>query len=100
MQNISLQGSPCRLHGLTGLKLFALSQFLTYQKIIQPHLECVGQKQLSSDMQVIYNPDFLRPSRKSPLENILGKGENAGNQHFLFFPKCFLPFLKQIKILS
>ena len=23
------------------------------------------------------------------LENILGKGENAGIQHFLFFPKCF-----------
>ena len=25
----------------------------------------------------------------------LGKGENVGNQHFLFFPKCFLPILKQ-----
>ena len=23
------------------------------------------------------------------LENILGKGENAGNQHFLLFPQCF-----------
>ena len=23
-------------------------------------------------------------------ENIVGKGENAGNQHFLLFPKCFL----------
>ena len=27
------------------------------------------------------------------IENILGKGENAKNQHFLIFPKCFLwPF--------
>ena len=26
----------------------------------------------------------------------MGKGENAGNQHFLFFPQCFLPFPKQI----
>ena len=25
-------------------------------------------------------------------ENIVGKGENAGNQHFLFFPQCFLPY--------
>ena len=25
-----------------------------------------------------------------------GKGENAGNQHFLLFPKMFLPFQKQI----
>ena len=23
-------------------------------------------------------------------ENIVGKGENAGSQHFLLFPKCFL----------
>ena len=24
------------------------------------------------------------------LENIMGKGENAGYQHFLLFPQCFL----------
>ena len=24
------------------------------------------------------------------VENIVGKGENAGHQHFLFFPQCFL----------
>ena len=28
-------------------------------------------------------------------ENIVGKGENAGNQHFLHFPQYFLPYLKQ-----
>ena len=27
---------------------------------------------------------------KKPFENIVGKGENAGNQHFLLFPQCFL----------
>ena len=26
----------------------------------------------------------------------MGKGENAGNQHFLLSPQCFLPFPKQI----
>ena len=36
---------------------------------------------------------------KQPFENIVGKGENAGNQHFLLFPQCFLPFPKQISIL-
>ena len=36
--------------------------------------------------------------RKKAFENILVKGENAGNQHFLFFPQCFLTFLKQILI--
>ena len=25
-------------------------------------------------------------------KNTVGKGENAGNQHFLLFPQCFLPY--------
>ena len=29
-------------------------------------------------------------------ENIVGKGENAGNQHFLLFPQCFISFSIQI----
>ena len=29
------------------------------------------------------------------LENIVGKGENAGTQHFLLFPQCFLLFPTQ-----
>ena len=33
----------------------------------------------------------LTTPRKKPFENIFGKGENAGNQHFLLFPQCFLP---------
>ena len=32
------------------------------------------------------------------IQNILGKGENACNQHFLLFSQCFLPFQKQILI--
>ena len=36
--------------------------------------------------------------RKEAFENILGKGENAGNQHFLLLPQCFLPFQKQVLI--
>ena len=43
-----------------------------------------------------HNPEFKRPPTKKPFENIVGKGENAGNQHFLLFPQCFLPFTKQI----
>ena len=26
-----------------------------------------------------------------PVENIVGKGENAGDQHFLLFPQSFRP---------
>ena len=30
---------------------------------------------------------------KKPVENIMGKGDNAGNQHCLLFPQCFIHFL-------
>ena len=33
---------------------------------------------------LILNPDFNDP-KKWPDENIMGNGENAGNQHFLLF---------------
>ena len=39
---------------------------------------------------------LLTTQHKKPLENIVGKGENAGNQHFLLLPQCFLPFQRQI----
>ena len=35
---------------------------------------------------------------KKAFENVVGKGENAGNQHFLLFPQCFLLFPTQISI--
>ena len=41
---------------------------------------------------------ILTTLKKKPLENSVGKGENAGNQHFLLFPQCFLLFPKQISI--
>ena len=35
---------------------------------------------------------LLTTLRRKALENTVGKGENAGNQDFLLFPQCFLPF--------
>ena len=32
------------------------------------------------------------------IEEIMGKGENAGYQYFLIFQRCFLPFHNQIPI--
>ena len=34
---------------------------------------------------------------KKPFGNKVGKGENAGNQHFVLFP-CFLPFPRTISV--
>ena len=33
-----------------------------------------------------------------PFENIEGKEENAGNQHFHLFPQCFLPITERISV--
>ena len=41
---------------------------------------------LSTFYQTI--PTFNNPT-KEPFENIVTKGENAGDQHFLFFPTMF-----------
>ena len=35
--------------------------------------------------------------RKEAFENILEKGENAGNKHFLLFTNCFSSFQKLIQ---
>ena len=43
---------------------------------------------------------LLTTSKMKPFENIVGKGENAGNQHFLLFPQYFVPFPKQISFFS
>ena len=40
-------------------------------------------------------PNFNDPE-KEDLENIKGKRENAGYQHFLLFPQLFLPLPRQI----
>ena len=43
---------------------------------------------------------LLTPLEKKAFENIEGKGENAGNQHFLLFPQCFLLFPTRISIIE
>ena len=39
---------------------------------------------------------FDAPEEKKPFENIVGKVENAGTQHLLLLPQCFLPHKRQI----
>ena len=37
----------------------------------------------------------LTTQKMWPFENLMGTGENAGNQQFVLFPQCFLTFPKQ-----
>ena len=54
------------------------------------------KRQIPSLKSLPHKPRFLMMLKKRAFENIVGKGENAGNQHFLLFPQCFLPYQIQI----
>ena len=57
---------------------------------------------LISDYPFTMQSGVLKTIGKTDVENIARKGENAGNQHFLLFPLCFLPYQRNIafKLLS
>ena len=42
------------------------------------------------------NALFFTTLKKEAFENIAGKEENAGDQHFLLFPQCLQLFQRQI----
>ena len=59
---------------------------------------------INSTFLTLYNtiPTFI-DHEKEAFRKHYGKGENAGNQHFLLFPQCFLPIYpsqKQFLFLS
>ena len=43
----------------------------------------------SINLTLYYTVPTLNDCEKKSFENIVGKGENAGNQHFFPFPKLF-----------
>ena len=43
-------------------------------------------------------PTFNSPEKRDLSENIVGKGENAGSQHFLLLIQCFLPMTERISV--
>ena len=45
---------------------------------------------------ITINPIFQPPQKKRLFGNIVGKIEDAGNQHFILFPQCFQPIPKRI----
>ena len=57
-----------------------------------------GEKLNTSCCFFTTESQILMTLGKRPPENIVAKGENAGNQHFLLFPQCFPSFPNQISI--
>ena len=86
----TLNGNLRNAHGKSSFSICHKVVFFSYfwKKCIQfpihEHLTITKQSLLLSTL------------RKNPFENIVGKGENAGNQHFLLFLQCFLSFPKHI----
>ena len=47
---------------------------------------------------LLFKLAYFTFNKRKPFENIVGKEENAGNQHFLLFLQCFLLFRTEIAI--
>ena len=54
-----------------------------------PNDKIVGRSKLKAFAEDKINGTSILKCVSERIENILGKGENAGYQHFLLFPKCF-----------
>ena len=59
------------------------------QQLVQPRENREACHRFTTQSQL------LMALYKTPIENIMGKGENAGDQHFLLFPQCFLLYQRE-----
>ena len=50
---------------------------------------------MESRPYLLTHSHIMTPLDVSEKENIVGKEENVGNQHFLLFPECFLLYQRQ-----
>ena len=77
---------------------FSISQQICFENIMDKgqslynknFFPCQNVSSFAPVNPLPHNPDFLTTLRNKALENIVEKGENAGNQHFLLFTQCFL----------
>ena len=86
-QSLSLSNPSIHFHSSRSIEIHSLLQQKGYHLALVYFISSSKtQFQLSTIM------------RKMPLENIVEKRENAGNNHFLVFPQFLLPFPKQSSI--
>ena len=87
------------LHGLFGFvkirQRFASTYDSCFQKDKKESFNCLPNDKILDQSKFKELADDKISATKElkfvlgMVENILGKGENAGYQHFLLFPKCF-----------
>ena len=74
-----------------------MDEFMRFTNIVCKEYDYGGRTVDSPRLKLFTTQSrLLTTPKQMPFENIVGKGENVGNQHFLLFPQCFLPFTKQI----
>ena len=54
-----------------------------------PNDKILDQSNLTDIADDTINATYITNFALGRVENIVGKGENAGYQHFLLFPQCF-----------
>ena len=70
-----------------------IQHFLTFTQCFLPNQICLSvwsfmpYQQYFNYLTLTTQSRLLTTLRKNAFENIMGKGENAGNQHFLLFPQ-------------
>ena len=66
---------------------------LPNDKILAIYLKCIKMQGNGSELKAFTDKKFnianMMISLCARVENIVGKGENAGDQHFLLFAQCF-----------
>ena len=70
---------------------FDLPKIDQLQKLLAKVRLCPLKHLLFKSCSLTLYHTILTFSKKKPFENIVGKGENAGKQHFLLFRRCLLP---------
>ena len=85
------QGSPdegCRID-LYNLKISCSAQVLILPFYISHEYDYLSHPPVTPPTYAFLSYSRLLTTVQKAFGNILGKGENAGNQHFLLFPQCF-----------
>ena len=64
--------------------------FLIFEHLISETTALVCKRSKAFHLTLYHTIPTFKDYRIEALENAVGKEENAGNQHFLLFPQCFL----------
>ena len=72
---------------------------MTYvQADLALHFLCRQLQNMNYPFTMLKQSLALANLAEKPFGNIVGKEENAGNQHFLLNPQCFLLYQRQIPV--